>query len=173
MERKLARLFNWTGIAVMVLLIIICIPFTIPKLFGLKLFEVKTESMEPVYPVGSVIYVRNVEAAEVAEGDAITYTLGTDTDLVMTHRVIAISEEEQTFITKGDANEAEDAEPVKFSRLIGKPVFCISGIAAIAGFMNSENGTKMIILAFLVVLILWLSADVLKKREKKSENVIK
>lgn len=167
MNGKIAKLLNWAGAIIMVLLILICIPFTVPKLFGIQIYEVKTESMEPIYPAGSVVYVKKAEAAEVAVGDAITYTLGTDTDLVMTHRVISISEEEQSFITKGDANMVEDAEPVSFSRLVGKPVCCISGIAAISNFINSSMGVKVIAGTFIMVFVIWLVADWLKKGANK------
>ncbi len=165
MKGKVARLLNWSGVVMTILLILLCIPFTLPKLFGLQLFEVKTASMEPEYPVGSVVYVKEAESADIAVGDIITYTLGSDTEYVMTHRVVAISEEEQTFITKGDANMVEDAEPVSFSRLVGKPVCCIPGIAAISNFINSNMGVKVMIGIFVIVIMMWLIADRLKKNE--------
>lgn len=163
MNRKVARLLNRIGTIVMICLILVCIPFTVPKLFGLQMYEVKSESMASTYPVGSVVYVKTAEAADVAVGDAITYTLGTDTDLVMTHRVVDISEEDQSFITKGDENLVEDAEPVSFSRLIGKPVYCIKGIAFIANFINSETGARVIGGVFVAVLLMWLVAELSKK----------
>ena len=173
MKGKFARFLNRVGMIIMILLILICIPFTVPKLFGLQLYDVKTESMEPAYPVGSVVFVKKAEVADIAVGDAITYTMGTDTDLVMTHRVDSISEENQTFITKGDANTVEDAEPVSFSRLVGKPVCCISGIASVSIFIYSSIGVKVIAGTFLFVFVMWLAADWLKKQEQKAGNVNK
>lgn len=169
MKKTIARILNVIGIVVMILLILICIPFTLPKLFGMQLYEVKTESMEPTYPVGSVVYVKSAEATEVEVSDVITYTLGTDTDLVMTHRVIEILEEEQSFITKGDANPVEDAEPVSYRRLVGKPVLCLEGIAAISNFINSATGGKVIVGIFLLILGMWILSDQLKKSDKKSK----
>lgn len=170
MKEKKARFLNWTGVVIMLALIVVCIPFTVPKLFGLQLYEVKTESMEPAYPVGSVLYVRPAEVSEVSIGDAITYTLGSDTELVMTHRVVDISEEEQNFITKGDANAVEDAEPVSFSRLIGKPVCCISGMASVYHFIDSGTGKKVIVALFLMVLVIWQAADRTKKKQEQKQE---
>lgn len=163
MKRAISRILSVLGAVIMLLLILICIPFTVPKLFGIQLYEVKTESMEPEYPAGSVVYVKTAEPDEISVGDVVTYTLGTDTDLVMTHRVMEIQQEEQYFITKGDANAVEDAEPVSFSRLVGKPVCCIEGIAFISNFINSALGIRVVVIIFIMVFVMWLIADWLKK----------
>ena len=166
MKKTIAKILNIIGIVVMVVLILICIPFTLPKVFGIQLYEVKTESMEPTYPVGSVVYVKPEDAKSIEVGDIITFTLGTDTDLVMTHRVIEIIEDEQSFITKGDANPVEDAEPVKFNRVIGKPILCLEGIAFISNFINSSTGVKVMVGIFALILVMWLISDQLKKKER-------
>lgn len=147
----------------MLVVILVCVPFTVPKLFGLTLYGVETASMEPEYPVGSVLYVKEVEPSEVEVGDAITYSLGTDTELVMTHRIIEKNDMDQTFVTKGDANEVEDAEPISFSRLLGKPVFCIPYIAVVSDFINSEFGVFGMAIVFALVLVMWVLADIIKK----------
>ncbi|MBO5258962.1 MAG: signal peptidase I [Agathobacter sp.] len=170
MKKVIGRILSVTGAIIMVLLILVCLPFTLPKLFGIQLYEVKTESMEPEYPVGSVVYVRSASFDEISVGDVVTYSLGTDTDLVMTHRVIEIDQEKQCFITKGDANAVEDADPVSFSRVIGKPVCCIEKIAVISNFINSAFGIKVIVSIFVLVLAMWLIADQLKKTGHKKNT---
>lgn len=167
---RIAKLLNVVGTVIMIMVILICVPFTVPKLFGLTLYGVETASMEPEYPVGSVLYVKEVEASEVEVGDAITYSLGTDTELVMTHRVIEKNEADQTFITKGDANEAEDAEPISFSRLLGKPVFCMPYIAAVSELINSKYGISGMVAVFVLVLMIWMLADFLKKYDLRQAS---
>lgn len=164
MKKNAAQIMNITGIVAMILLILICIPFTIPKLFGLRLYGVETGSMEPAYSVGSVVYVADASADEVQTGDVITYMLGSDTTTVMTHRVVEIREAERMFLTKGDANELVDAEPVSFDRLIGKPVFCIPNIAPVSAFMNSRAGMAVIVGLFLLVIVFWTAADKMKNK---------
>lgn len=161
-----SRLINRIGTVIMILLILLCVPFTLPKLFGLQIFEVKSESMEPEYPVGSVVYVKAADESEIMIGDVITYTLGTDTDLVMTHRVVDTIDGGQSFITKGDANPVEDAEPVSGERLVGVPVLCIPGIAAVADFMNTAKGEVMIASLFVLVFIMWRVAEQIQKKEQ-------
>lgn len=156
----------------MILLILLCVPFTLPRLFGLQIYEVKSESMEPAYPVGSVVYVKGADASDIVVGDVITYALGSDTNLVMTHRVVDILDQGRSFVTKGDANPVEDAEPVSSERLIGEPVLCIPGIAAAADFMNTGKGKAAIACLFVLVFIMWRVAEWMQKNEQrlKSDN---
>ena len=169
MQKKdtLAKWLNRIGIIIMVCLVLLCLPVVIPKLMGYGLYEVATGSMEPEFPVGSILYVKDALPSEVEVGDAITYTMGTDTNKVMTHRVIDINEEEAYFITKGDANEVVDMDPISFDRLIGKPVFCLKGMAVVVNFIHSKTGILTIGTLFLLVILLWSVADSRKKADKK------
>lgn len=163
MGEKIARLLNRIGIVAMVLILLGCIPFTVPKWLGFRLYEVQTGSMEPEYPIGGLVYVREVQPEEIEVGDVITYQLGTDTELVMTHRVVSVDRDAQTWVTKGDQNETEDVEPVAFKRLIGKSVYCIPRIAFLADFLHSAKGIAAIVGVFGLVLCMWLIADRLRK----------
>lgn len=167
MHKKLIQFLNIGGIIIMLLLVLLCVPLTLPRLFGYQLYAVKTPSMTPIYPVGSVLYVKPCGAGEVQIGDPITFTMGTDTDMVMTHRVVAIDQDKQTFTTKGDANTAEDITPVGFDRLIGKPVLCLNGMAGIADYIHSIMGAITLALLFFIVLMSWLIADQLNKKNQE------
>ncbi len=161
---SLGKTFNFIGIMLMVAVIAATIPLTVPKLFGIQIFSVLTGSMEPAYPVGSVLYIQEVSASDVVVGDAVTYSLGDESEYVMTHRVIEIRDEEQVFFTQGDANEIADEVPVSFSRLIGKPVLCIPKLAVVSDFIHTTSGKAAIFCMFAVAFILWLIADLMKKR---------
>lgn len=79
---------------------------------GLTSFAVKSGSMEPSLPVGSMILVQQVSAQRVREGDVITFHLPGATTPV-THRVVERSyrEGQWHFRTRGDANPADDRWP--------------------------------------------------------------
>ena len=77
----------------MVLLILLAVPLTVPKILGIQIYAVLSGSMEPEYRVNSVIYVKPCEPSQVAEGDVITFHLIGETDIVMTHRVVSIDQE--------------------------------------------------------------------------------
>ncbi len=166
-NKTLAKWLNRIGTLIMIGLILLCLPVVVPKLLGYSVYEVATGSMEPEYPVGSILYVKNALPTEVEIGDVITYTMGTDTDKLMTHRVIDICSEEAYFITKGDTNEVVDMDPVSFDRLIGKPVYCLKDMAFVVNFIHSRTGIFVIGALFLLVFLLWMGTDYRKKADKK------
>ena len=141
------------------------------RLFGIQVFSVVSGSMEPEYPVGSLIYVKKVDPSEIKVKDVITYVLPSETP--STHRVIGIDNEKQLFYTKGDANEIEDA-PVSFKNLIGKPVFKIPYLGYVAAYIQNPPGMYVAVAAGAILLILVFVPDLFssdKKGKKGSENV--
>lgn len=155
----------------MLVVIAVMVPLTVPKLFGYHIYAVLTGSMTPAYSVGSVVYIRDCGAEDIEIGDVITYRMGTATEAVMTHRVVEIDEEQGAFITKGDANNAADSEPVRFERLIGEVVLCVPNLAQVSDFINSTTGKSVLFILFAVAFILWIIADLLapKKSSKKKQ----
>ena len=152
----------------MITVILIMVPLTVPKAFGFRIYGVLTGSMAPTYSVGGVVYVMEEDAQNIQVGDVITYTLGSDTEYVMTHRVVEISTD--GFITKGDANNAMDPEPVSFERLIGKAVFYLPGMSGIAEFVNSSTGRYVFIMLFAMAFICWVVADILNPSGTKEKG---
>lgn len=162
----LPKLLNGIGILLMAGVILIATPLTLPKLFGYHIYGILTESMEPHYPAGSAVYVKEAAFDDIKTGDSITFHMGTDTRLVATHRVVVKDEEKQQFRTKGDANESEDTTPVDFSRVIGKVVFSIPVLGSISFYLNSWSGTIVCIAAFAAAFVLWVTADKIKSKER-------
>lgn len=153
------QFFHISGSILLVMLILICIPFTVPKAFGLSIYEVITDSMTPEYPVGSVIYVEKIQPEKVKVDDVITFSIGTDTSQVMTHRVVAIDSENQTFTTKGDANKDVDVSPVAFQRVLGKPVYSIKHMGVWVQVFESTEGRVLLGVLLVLVFALWLAGD--------------
>ena len=90
-----------------------------PMLAGYRPVVVLSGSMEPTFPVGSVIYYKAASFEQIQEGDPITFHAGEDGSLV-THRVVEKQELSSDFITKGDANETADPNPVSYDRVAGR-----------------------------------------------------
>lgn len=78
-------------------------------------YYIKTGSMEPELPVGTIVATDTNAQAKV--GDIYAYRSGKN---VVIHRIIAADEEGYTF--KGDANPSTDAAKVTESQLVGKVV---------------------------------------------------
>ena len=105
-------------IGTLMLLVVIAatIPLTVPNFMGYEIFNVVSGSMEPTIPVGSIIYVKEIDPVEVESGDIIAFQSG---DSVIMHRVTQNKVVEGTFTTKGDANNGEDMNDVSYDNLIG------------------------------------------------------
>lgn len=152
----------------MVTVILMMVPLTIPKLFGIRIYGVLTGSMTPAYSVGGVVYVKETDASDIQIGDVITFRMGTNTDYVMTHRVVEM--DGSFFVTKGDANNSVDPEPVSYDRLIGKVILFVPGLAGVSEFVNSTTGRSVLVILFATAFILWVVADILSPASKKKRK---
>ena len=90
------------------------------------IFQIATGSMAPEYQVGDVIVVKKQDPATIKVGDDVTYVGEFDNfkDLIITHRVISLREENGVhyFTTKGTANILEDPE-ISEERIYGKMIY--------------------------------------------------
>lgn len=145
------------------LIIIAAVALIIPKIVGYEIYGVLSGSMEPVYSVGGVVYVKRMDPDIVMVGDTITFHIESNDKVVASHRVIQINHEEQTFITKGDANEVVDAEPVSFNRLIGRVDFYLPYLGYIAMYIQTKQGIIASVGVFLFIIFLSLLDDIFKK----------
>ena len=163
----LRKMLNLAGALILVLMLALVLPLTVPRLFGFQLYEIQTGSMVPALPVHSVIYVKPCEADAIEPGDVITFRLESGSDQMMTHRVVEIDKTTQSFITKGDANDAADQTPVPAQNVTGKVLFHIPAIGSLAAFLKTGPGLAACVAVFAAVLILWMLADRLKVKERK------
>ena len=154
---------------IVILVILFAVLMVGVRAFGLEPYVVISGSMAKEFPVGSVIYVKDVEPTEIEVGDIITYRL-TGTTL-STHRVIGVDMENRCFNTKGDENATEDGAPVSFDDLVGMPVFSIPYIGFVANFVQHSPGMYVAISAGGILLILTFLLDYLSKDADKEDTV--
>lgn len=140
----------------------------LPRVLGMTPLAVLSGSMEPTYHVGSLIYVADADSAEVQVGDPITFKISDDT--MVTHRVVAIDTEAQTFQTKGDANDNVDGGAVAYQNLVGKPVFTIPYMGYVAAYANTTTGMIILVTIILVILVLTFLPDLLMKADEKDKD---
>lgn len=163
----LSKVLNLIGILLMAAVILIALPLVLPKMLGYQVYGVLTDSMEPEFPEGCVVYVKPMQPEEIQVGDVITFHLGSGTDVVKTHRVKEIDTKKQEFITKGDANVSADIEPVSFSRLEGKVVGKLPWLGRFSQVLHSGTGMAVCVGMFALVLLLWKAADKVKLKESR------
>lgn len=136
------------------------------SLFGYRTFTVVSESMIPVYKIGDVLFVKEVDTLKV--GDDITYIgSGNFQDMIITHRIIDINEDEIT--TKGVANVLED-EPIKKSQVYGKVVGKSILITFISNIIRNQYGFFFLVFLPMVLIIFMEFVDIFHNPEEKEEN---
>ena len=114
---------GWLGATLGVVVIAVLLPLAIfltsSWLLGWQLLSVLTGSMQPTYPVGSLLVVGQIDAAAVEPGMAIVFHDPSEPDRVVVHRVVGVADGPTlAFVTQGDANPARDPNIVP-ARLVG------------------------------------------------------
>ena len=164
-KSPMCRLCGTLGAAILVVLMLLCIPFALPKVLGYQAYTVISGSMEPAISIGSLLYVKDIEPKEVVEGDIIAFYGGRDTNAVITHRVVENKVEIKEFVTKGDANQTVDMNAVMYHHLIGKVEHVIPELGFVAQFITSPKGKMTAGCMVVAAVILQFVASLLAKPE--------
>lgn len=139
---------------------------SLPALLGYESFVVYSGSMEPEIGVGDLAVVSPVPSEELRVGDVITYRPAGRPDVLVTHRLLRISEDEQgrlTFETKGDANATADQIAVVPEAVLGRVSYSIPQLGYIVDFAKRPMGR----LALIGVPALLLALDYLLASSRK------
>lgn len=126
------------------------------SVFGFRYYYIKTASMEPDLPVGSVVLTRVTPPEDIKIGDDITVYIGDGKDdTYLTHRVVEVLTEngEISFRTKGVNNKSNDPTPFSAALLTGKVILCVPFIGTVMTFVQ----TQLIFVIGIFVLLLLLS----------------
>ena len=154
------------GTAILIFVILLCIPFTIPKIMGGQIYTVISASMEPAIPVGSLVYVEGIAPEDVQENDVIAFYGGRDANAIITHRVVENRIIMGEFITKGDANQTNDMNPVQYENLLGRVEWSVPEVGVIAQMLTGIEGKIAAGSLIGLAVILHVIAAVLEKKEE-------
>jgi len=128
------------GTLLIIILIAVCVPLTIPQFLGYQVYTVVTGSMEPEIPVGSLVYIQRTDAAQAQPGDVVAFYGARDSAAIITHRVVENHVVMGEIITKGDANQTNDMNPVAYENFIGTVTVSMPKLGAVAQVLTSKDG---------------------------------
>lgn len=109
--RWLTRLASWVILAAAVIVVAGLVAIAVgPRFLPYQALVVRSGSMAPTIPTGSVVFYRHVNANDVKVGQVIVFSKPGQPSERITHRVykIGTGPTGKYFITKGDANGAPD-----------------------------------------------------------------
>ena len=151
------------GTICVVLVILAAFPFTLPRIFGIEIYGILTGSMDPACPTGSLVYVKSVNPESLQEKDIVTFQIG---NLVITHRVVKNDVQKEELITKGDANNANDIQPVAYKQIKGKVALTVPLLGYLALRLNSAAGISVCVIILALGLMLWVLGDMMSIKKK-------
>lgn len=166
-KRIVSGLCKFWGIALIVGIIAVCIPLTVPRLLGYEIYDVISGSMEPTISVGSIVYAKQIMPEEIVEGDIIVYYGEQMDGAIITHRVVENDVITGRFITKGDANKQKDPMPVAYESYIGKAGKVVPYMGHISAIMTTLYGKITAACLVLLALILHTIGDILDSKRKE------
>ena len=146
------------------------------RIAGFRTFTVMSGSMEPDYPVGSMIYVRPVNYQDLKVGDVISYVANDDKTIV-THRIVDIEVDEKDvsvwrFKTKGDANATADAKLVHYKNVLGTPMMTIPLIGYVAHNIQQPPGIYITLVVGTLLLAWTFLPGTLEERRKTARKSV-
>jgi len=160
---KKYKLMSIAGTICVVLVILAAFPFTLPRIFGIEIYGILTGSMDPACPTGSLVYVKSVNPESLQEKDIVTFQKG---NLVITHRVVKNDVQKEELITKGDANNANDIQPVAYEQIKGKVALTVPLLGYLALRLNSAAGISVCVIILALGLMLWVLGDMMSIKKK-------
>lgn len=144
-------LCNILGTFILLFILAICLPLTVPRFMGYEIYNVVSGSMEPAIPTGSIVFAAPAEPGELQEGDVIAFQSG---ESVIVHRVRENRRVEGELVTKGDANDTEDIQAVDYDSVLGVVTYHVPVLGRLSAVYTSALG-KLYALGFAVAALLF------------------
>jgi signal peptidase len=141
-----ATVLSVTGTILLIIVIVLCVPLTVPRLFGYEVYTVISGSMEPAIPTGSLVYTKSIAPEDVK------------------NQVV-----EGKFVTKGDANAKEDAMPTEYSNLLGKVELSVPFMGQILAAVASAPGKIAAVSLIILSVLLHGVAGFLRRNQEEYE----
>lgn len=141
------------------------------NIFGYKALVVTSGSMAPTLEIGDLIIIKKVPEADIKKEDIITFM---EEKYVVTHRVVDIINQdgELLYQTKGDSNNAKDADLVKNSQIQGVYKFKIKKIGNVIIYAQNKIGFFiMVCIAYLIYSIISRNDDRRIARHEKRKKL--
>jgi len=142
---KLTKIAYYALIGVAIALGALLLLVQTPVISGFEVKIVQSGSMEPAIATGALVLVQAQDRYEVEE--VITFTTGGEGDIPTTHRIIEdrLQAGELVYVTKGDANNDADPEPVAPGDIIGRVILAIPFLGYLLDFARQPLGFFLLI----------------------------
>ncbi len=171
--KRILKIFYSVLFAIFIIIALFIILTTTNLVKGYNFYVVMSGSMEPSIKAGSIVGTK--EKDEYTKGDVITVMVNNDPNNTYTHRIVEIKED--SYITKGDANEDNDADPAFKDSVLGSVFITIPLMGYIVNFAKQPTGfLLMVIVPAVIIIALEINnvkesaLSIIKKKREKDIN---
>jgi signal peptidase I len=128
-----------------------------PHLYSFESFYVRSGSMSPAIPVGSLVIATLEPAEKLGIGDVIVFQRPDRPGTMVVHRINAVvmTPKGRAFITKGDANGTPDGWQVAATGEGWKAVYSIRRAGFLVGWLHIALSRRGWLGAFAVAVAIW------------------
>ena len=133
---------------------------------GWRLQAVETSSMDPAFPVGSMLVSQNVDPSAVRPGMVVAFVHPDDRSRVVSHRVVRVVERRDGlfFRTRGDANREFDSNLVPASDVRSRVRWHVPDLGAAVRWLAWPRGFVLLVLLPAALLIGGEARDLVRRR---------
>lgn len=157
----LRRFLAWLGsLALLAAVALALAVAVVPVAVDGSALTVRSPSMTPTFPVGTLVVIRPKPVDTIRIGDVVAFTdrdPASGATRAVTHRVVGV-EPGPRFRTKGDANAAQDPDPVQAGDVRGVEWYSIPMVGKWGSDIGSGPGLLLVGGAVLLVIALLLLA---------------
>lgn len=164
-NKLIKRIWNIFSITMTLVLLVLTFLLVGVRFIGFTPYAITSESMEPDFPIGSIVYVKEVLMDEIEIESPITFVSNEDL-VVVTHRVKEIDNDAQLFTTKGDSNNTVDEKLVHFNNVLGTVQYSLPYLGNLALFIKTKKGFIVLITIIIILTIGSLVKIWLENKEK-------
>lgn len=151
-----------------------------PNLFGFNVLVVQSASMEPTIEPGDVVIVKSKKkdtSPALQVQDVITFKQimsSGEKPTWITHRVVDVTTAggNTMYITKGDANDTQDKDPVTENNLLGKVVATVPKMGFFFDFIKQPLGMFVCIGLPILILILFEAINLIRTVRTPEEKLV-
>lgn len=133
------------AVEVMLVVVVVAaalVAVVIPWLAGATPYDVRTGSMRPAMPPGTLVVVRPVDPTDLGIGSVVTFMPRADDPGVVTHRIVGQGIDtvgRTVYQTRGDANDAIDPEPVRAEQIVGQRWYSVPYLGHLTALLSGQQ----------------------------------
>jgi signal peptidase len=169
------NVLRWLGSCLLLAALgVVLLVALVPRLTGVQLVTVLSDSMSPAFERGAMLVVRPVDPAAIKVGDVIVYRQAYDPNSTVAHRVTAVNGDGSSvgFETKGDANEMPDRGSVPAADVVGKVAYDVPLLGHVVRHLRTPLVFLLMIGVPGVLIIgqeVWNITKVLRRKDSPAE----